>query len=324
MTVRTAVTLPSRRARGCRERDHDREVPPEREAGLGGGMGPERDRGRPRGKPAAHGSAAAMTALAPPRPARSGAVRAAVAVVAAVLARGPRTPEAVVDAVRMAGLLFDPRRVEAVAAAAREQTAAQWRAERSETSRLREEVASLMWFKERLAGVIALCTGRPDGDLLLVGEVLAAADGRLRARGVPMTLRWDRIVTGPTAGGPVDAAGTGGGNTIVPCTSEAGGPAALVLDDQQRSALGGLLLAPLQPAGICLDPACGRPARDRETEDPALPGWIRVEPAGGRDGARWWCSPWCASVALTALAAGAEAPAADGGRSEGGARGGDR
>lgn len=166
--------------------------------------------------------------------------------------------------------------------------------------RLREDVATLGWFKARFDSVLQLCAGKPSDYLMMVSEILAAA-GMPAADGQPLSLTWDGIVMGPSDDTPRE-------NTLVPTTTPFGVQAFLVLDDERRLALGNLLLAGV-PTEECRVLACGLPDGLLDTEDPRARGMIRVDVAGSTDGGSWWCSPACASAAITA--AGNELAAAD-------------
>ncbi|WP_405930354.1 hypothetical protein [Streptomyces sp. NBC_00827] len=226
-----------------------------------------------------------------PTPAPS-PLTAAVGVIKAEMREGDSSALGIAAAEQQAGILFDAVRVEAVASAARDQARAESRAE---IAQLRQEAAALDWFRTRLSAVGQLCAGRLDEDLLQVREILTAADGR-QATGAPLTVMWDQIVMGPSGDTPKE-------NTLVPCTTARGGPAVLVLDDERRLALGGLLLASLHAVEACPMPGCGTSADDLDASDPTVAGWICVQVAGTDGPARWWCSPWCMNGAVTAAAA---------------------
>lgn len=213
---------------------------------------------------------------------------------------GGATALDIAEAEYNAGLLFDPSHAEDIAQAAREQSAAALRAELDE---LREDNASLLHIKAQLDGIRQALVGRPDTDLMLVSEILAAADPRQTVTtSAPLALYWDGVVMGPS--GDTDHE-----NTLVPCTTAHGGPAALVLGDASRLALGGLLLAHPYTGKACPTPGCGTPADELDASDPHVWGWVLVDVAGTESPARWHCTPWCASAAITA--GGAELAAAD-------------
>ncbi|MCZ0996386.1 hypothetical protein O1L44_30030 [Streptomyces noursei] len=111
---------------------------------------------------------------------------------------------------------------------------------RAELNQAREDRQALAWFHARWKAVQRLTEGRPDSDLMLVGEILAATDPA-RTTGAPLPLSWDGLVLGPS--GDTDSE-----NTLVPCTTTSGAQAFLVLDDERRAHLGGLLAAPRTPA----------------------------------------------------------------------------
>jgi hypothetical protein len=225
-------------------------------------------------------------------------VQAATGVIRASIEQGHESPAEIAQAEEDAGILFDPQRAEQIAVAAREQAAAEYRAE---LRQLREGSASLEWFRARLRAVIELCVGRPTADLIAVHEILTAADGRTPTT-APLTFTWNRTVMGPAGDEP-------GEETLVLCTTVRGGPATLVLDDEQRLALGGLLLASLHAAEACTTAGCGLTDAQLDISDPTVWGWIQVRVHGADGPARWWCSSWCVNSAITA--AGVELAAAD-------------
>jgi hypothetical protein len=87
------------------------------------------------------------------------------------MAKGHSTAVEIATAEASAGILFDPQRAEDIRQAAREQAAAEYRAE---LDRLREYTASLEYLKAYLDAVRQLCAGRPDTDLMTVKEILGA------------------------------------------------------------------------------------------------------------------------------------------------------
>jgi hypothetical protein len=226
-------------------------------------------------------------------------VQAATGVITAAMTNGAGTPQEWAQAEEDAGLLFDPQRARDIEAAAREQALAEVDAE---LRHARDAIQSRDWFHERWLALQRLTYGRPDTDLMLVREILAATDPG-RATTAPHSLTWDGLVSGPS--GDVE-----GEHTLVPLTTEHGAQAVLALTDEQRLQLGGKLLATLHTAEVCATPGCGLAADEiDEVDPPALFSWIRIEVLGTEDGPRWWCSPWCASSAMTAAAA--ELAAAD-------------
>ncbi|OSZ56281.1 hypothetical protein OQI_33850 [Streptomyces pharetrae CZA14] len=228
-------------------------------------------------------------------------VQAAAAVIKAEMrADESRTAEDLAQAEQNAGLLFDAAHVEAVRTAAYAQAQAENAAELTQAQADRE---AYEWFHARQRAVAQLCEGRHPQHMLAVAEVLAALDGQ-QPTGAPMALTWDRLVWGPSGDTPNE-------NTLVPCTTARGGAAALVLDDEQRLQLGGLLLATLHSAERCTTPGCGMSADDLDASDPSVAGWICLEVAGAEGGARWWCTPLCANAALAAARAELTDSAAD-------------
>lgn len=231
-------------------------------------------------------------------------VQAAAGVIRASIEQGHTTPAEIAQAAEDAGLLHDPQRSQEIDTAAREQSAAVYRAEIED---LQERLGSQEWFRTRLQAVIALCAGRPDWHMMSVREILTAADvptapATAPATGAPLQLTWNRIVMGPSGDSPHE-------NTLVPCRTSHGSPAALILDDEQRLALGGLLLASLHAAEACQTPSCGLADDQLDVSDPSVWGWIQVRVHGTDSPPRWWCSSWCANSAITAAAA--ELAAAD-------------
>lgn len=229
------------------------------------------------------------------------AVVAAAGLIGPVMEKEGATAREVARAEEQAGLLFDPERAEAIADAAYRLGVDDTKAERAELALLGQDPETLAWFHTRLNTVAALCAGRRPEDLLTVREVLTAADGR-QSSGAPLTITWDGSVTGLTGDTQYE-------DTVVPCTTVRGGPAALVLDDAERLKLGGLLLATLQTAEACQTPGCGMTQEEVDACDPPVSDWILVKVASTDGPARWWCSVWCANSAITA--AGAELAAAD-------------
>ncbi|MEU3346373.1 hypothetical protein ABZ723_15585 [Streptomyces sp. NPDC006700] len=223
-------------------------------------------------------------------------VQAATKVMNAAMENGSATPRELAQAEHDAGLLFDPQRAQDIADNARTQAHLEFAAE---LGHLRQGVATLSHFKDQLDGIRRALSGRPDNDLVFVREVLAAADPQAPF-GAPLPVTWDGIVMGPSDD-------TEGENTLVPLTTSHGGAAALVLDTEQRLALGGWLLAHAHTG--CPTPGCGIDAATVDEADPTMWGWILVQVAGTDTPARWYCNPWCASGAITA--AGAELAAVD-------------
>jgi len=209
-------------------------------------------------------------------------VQAATGVITAAMEHGPGTPCEIAQAEQDAGLLFDPQRAKDIEDAAREQARAEYEAE---LVQLRQDVASLGHFKGQLDGIRALLAGRPDSDLMLVREILAAADSQAPL-GAPLVLTWDGDVRGPSGD-------TENENTLVPCTASHGGPAVLVLDDERRQELAALLdLRVRDIREPCPTPGCGTD-NALDATNPFLFGWSRLEIATLGDGPRWYCSDMC-------------------------------
>ncbi|MEU1474555.1 hypothetical protein [Streptomyces sp. NPDC005760] len=208
-----------------------------------------------------------------------------------------------------AGLLFDPARAEDIASAARAQVRAEYAADIAERGRqlamLSDQNQALRKASENrkksLEAVLHLVEGRPGTDLLTVNEVIQAAGGG-QPTSAPITITWDGLVMGPSGD-------TEGENTLVPCTTARGGPAALVLDDEQRQRLGSLLSLQVRDVNTpCPTAGCGS-EEDLDASDPELFGWSRLEIAALGDGPRWYCSDMCVIDALAR--AGHELAAAD-------------
>lgn len=226
-------------------------------------------------------------------PAATPAGRAVAAVVAAEMSKdAPVTPRDIAAAEVVAGIVFDPERIEAVRTAEREQARAECRAELAQAVHDRETLA---WFHARWRALGRLCEDHHLDDVLKVGEVLTALDDRAPAT-LPLTVRWDGTVADPAGDGP-------GESTLVAGVTARGGPAVLVLDQDQRLRLGGHLLNQVHPAEACCTPLCGTTSDQLAHSDPAVRGWVCLGVAGTEDGPRWWCGPACAQAAMTAAAA---------------------
>ncbi|MFU0241700.1 hypothetical protein ACKI1J_38920 [Streptomyces scabiei] len=218
-------------------------------------------------------------------------VQAATGVITAAMTNGAGTPQEWAQAEEDAGLLFDPQRAKDIAAAADAAARADMRAELNQA---REDRQSLAWFHSRYRAVGQLCAGRHPDHLLTVSEVLTAIDGKLTAGPLPIT--WEGVLVGPQGDGP------GGDRTLLGCTTARGGVAVLALDDEQCTDLAAKLTT-VHPAEACTTPGCGIADGDLDASDPMVWGWIRIDVAGTDDGPRWWCTPGCATAAMTAAAA---------------------
>ncbi|MFJ5156368.1 hypothetical protein ACIQCF_33370 [Streptomyces sp. NPDC088353] len=223
-------------------------------------------------------------------------VQAPTKIMGAAMEHGSATPRDLAQAEHDTGILLDPQRAQDIADSAHTQAHLEFA---TELGRLRQDVATLSHFKHQLDGIRRALSGRPDNDLVFVREILAAADPQAPF-GAPLPVTWDGIVMGPSGD-------TEGENTLVPLTTSHGGKAALLLDTEQRLALGGLLLTHAHTG--CPTPGCGIDAATVDEADPTMSGWILVQVAGTDTPARWYCNPWCASGAITA--AGAELAATD-------------
>lgn len=187
---------------------------------------------------------------------------------------------------------YDAETVEAIAFASHQQAKAE---NAAELAAARQDREATEWFHSRWRAAGRLCEGRDLEHMLTVGEILTALDGQVPTR-APLTVTWDGIVADPAGDRP-------GEDTLVAVTTARGGQAVLVLADDQRLALGGLLLASLHAAEACPMPGCGMGADELDASDPTVSGWICVQIAGTDGPARWWCSPWCMNGAVTAAVA---------------------
>lgn len=240
---------------------------------------------QPPNPPYAVAVAAAQTAPVPPS-----AVQLAAGVIRAAMANDCATAHEIAQAEQDAGILFDPQRAEEIASAARADERGKCAAELTAAAQDRQ---ARDWFHDRWRAVGQLCEGRPLNYMVEVGEVLTALDGRA-PKTLPLTIRWDGSVNGPSGDGP-------GETTLVGGTTARGGRAVLVLDDDQGLQLGDRLLATLHATETCHTPGCGEPnLSPDEADHPAMAGWISVEVAGIKNGPRWWCNPACAYAAITA------------------------
>jgi len=239
------------------------------------------------------------TPCLPPAP----LVRTAEGVIAAAMEHGAATPAEIAQAEADAGIIFDPQRVEEIAAAAAKQAHAEDEAEIAERGR---QVARMAGAQRKVDAVARLLEGRPGTYLLAVAEVAAAAEyGTTPLDAFPMPLTW-HSEDGVDIPGPGDI----GRRAIIRCRSAHGQLAHLVVEGDDRTRLASLVDAEVRvPDAPCPTPGCGA-ADDLDASDPALVGWARVEVAGVDDTtARWYCSAQCVSDALTR--AGAELAAAE-------------
>ncbi|MDX2552573.1 hypothetical protein ACKI1J_42890 [Streptomyces scabiei] len=204
---------------------------------------------------------------------------------------------------------YDALTVEAIAQSARAQERAEMRAELTAAA---EAVETAEWFHTAWLGTAALqagcqavrelCEGRPEHYHVPVTAVLRALDGPCPTEPRPMTLTWDNMVAPPAGDRP-------GEMTLIGCETRFGGRAVLELTEDQRKDLAARLSDTVHPAETCATPGCGLPDDTLNAASPSVWGWIRLDVAGTSDGPRWWCSPPCATAAMTA--AGAELAAAD-------------
>ena len=216
--------------------------------------------------------------------------QAAAAVLDAALAENQEaTGEQLAEAERNAGILFDATSIDAAVAAAVEQTRTEYAAEFAE---VRKQLAVMAGARRQRDAVLRLCEGHRGDDLLLVSVVAAAAEcGTTALDGLPMTLAWTRRAHVPDAH-------TTRKRVVVECTSSYGGRADLVVEGDDRMALGSLLVEEAHDVhATCPTDGCGT-VDDYDASDPALIGWARLEVAGIESGPRWYCSPQCVSAAL--------------------------
>ncbi|MEW2636449.1 hypothetical protein AB0903_33635 [Streptomyces sp. NPDC048389] len=227
-------------------------------------------------------------------------VQAATGVIRASIEQGNGTPAGIAQAEADAGILFDPKRAEQIATAAREQAAAEYRAEIDD---LREENASLRHFKGQLDAVRRVLAGHRGDDAMLVREILTATDGQNPLDGIPWTLAWNGGVGLPDGG-------SRHGRAIVECATSYGARADLVLTGDKRQALAALLDTEIVRDIHAQCPTDGCGAAEAEGASYPLPdGWARLEIAGDADGLRAYCSPMCVSLAFAR--AGEQLAAAD-------------
>lgn len=215
-------------------------------------------------------------------------VQAAAGVITAAMKSGAATPEEWAQAEADAGILVDPKAAEDIAAAAAEQAHAEDQAEIDERGR---QLAAMAGDHRKLTAVVRLLEGRPGTDLLTVAAIAAAAEyGTTPFDHAPMTLTW-------TGRAEVPDAHTTHRQVVVECVSSYGGRAVLVIEGDDRMALGSLLDEESRDVHArCLTDGCGTV----DDYDPALMlGWARLEVAGIEDDRpRWYCSPQCVTAAL--------------------------
>lgn len=205
---------------------------------------------------------------------------------------------------------YDAATVEAIAVQARAQERADMRAELTAAAEAVEtaEYFHALWLSTApvqagCRAVRELCEGRAGHYHLPVSEILRALDGpRSAIEPRSLALAWDGIVAPPAGDRP-------GETTLIGCVTGLGGRAVLELTEDQRHDLVARLAATVYPAEACATPGCGLPDDTLNAASPSVWGWIRLDVAGTQDGPRWWCSPACATAAMTA--AGAELAAAD-------------
>ncbi|MEH0657558.1 hypothetical protein QA860_07380 [Streptomyces stelliscabiei] len=218
----------------------------------------------------------------------------------------PVTPAPQADVART----YDALTVEAIAAEARAQARAEMRVELTAAAEAVEtaEYFHTLWLSTApvqagCQAVRELCEGRPDHYHLSVSAILGALDGpRPAIEPRSLALAWDGIVAPPAGDRP-------GETTLIECETALGGRAVLELTEDQRHDLAARLADTVHPAEACATPGCGLPDDTLNATSPSVSGWIRLDVAGTQDGPRWWCSPACATAAMTA--AGAELAAAD-------------
>jgi len=212
------------------------------------------------------------------------------------------TARQVARAEEEAGLLFDPKRAQAIWDAAYAQAKTEDHAEQQErgkqlavmTDRARRLETELTERKRALAAVLRLCEGRPSTYHLSVGEIFtAASDGSTVLDNIPTTVVWvrDRGIEFPDGGAPQTRA-------VVPCITAYGTRADLVLNGGERQDLASLLGQEVRdPHAKCATDGCGT-VDDYDASDPALFGWSRLQIATLGDEPRWYCCDMCVFDAL--------------------------
>jgi hypothetical protein len=213
-------------------------------------------------------------------------------VLRAAMKNGAATPEELAQAEYDTGILFDAERAQDIAAAAAEQAHAE---DAALVDQARRDAEALAWFHARYKAVQSLLFGRHDTDLMFVREILAALDPQ-RPADAPASLTWSGLVMGPSGD-------TEGERTLVPLNTSFGARAFLTLTDGQRLELASLLAQPLRTGDGCATPGCGMADEDLDASDPTVTGWVLADVAGSSLGARWYCTPLCASAAITAAGA---------------------
>ncbi|MFM9589700.1 hypothetical protein ACKI1J_15755 [Streptomyces scabiei] len=218
----------------------------------------------------------------------------------------PVTPAPEADMART----YDWATVEAIALQARAQERAEMR---DQLTAAVEAVETAEWFhalwlstapvQSGFQAVRELCEGRAGHYHLPVSDILGALDGpRPAVEPRALSLTWGGTVTPPAGDRP-------GETVLIECVTGLGGRAVLELSDEQRQGLAARLADTVHSAEACATPGCGLPDGTLNAAAPSVNGWIRLDVAGTQDGPRWWCSPACATAAMTA--AGAELAAAD-------------
>lgn len=226
----------------------------------------------------------------PVQPSYVDPVQAAAGVLTAAMTNGSATAEELAQAEADAGILFDPRKAQDIAAAAAEQAHAEDEAEIVERGRLLAEMAGA---QRQVEAVCRLIEGRPGWHLLPAAEIAAAVEyAKVPHDGSPpMTLTWSGRAEVPDA----HAAHK---QVVVGCVSSYGGRADLVVEGDARTKLASLLDTEVIRdinAPCRHEAACGT---DGAMDPTDVFGWFHLDVAGVAGGPRWYCSPGCVNAAM--------------------------
>ncbi|MBK3575103.1 hypothetical protein JHN63_15040 [Streptomyces sp. MBT65] len=217
-------------------------------------------------------------------------VGAAAGVLTAAMSNGAATAQELAQAEADAGLLFDPRRAQDIAAASAERAHAEDEAELAERGR---QLAEMAGAHRQVAAVGRLIEGRPGWHLLSVAEIAAAVEYAKTAHdgSPPMTLTW-------TGTAEVPDAHEAHKQVVIACVSSYGGRADLLVEGDARTKLASLLdtgaIRDIN-APCSREPACGT---DGAMDPTDVFGWFHLDVAGLAGGPRWYCSPGCVNAAM--------------------------
>ncbi|MGW1035047.1 hypothetical protein ACWD4Z_23025 [Streptomyces antibioticus] len=231
------------------------------------------------------------TPCLPPAP----LVQTAAGVIAAAIEHGASTPAEIAQAEADAGIIYDPQRVEEIAAAAAEQAHAEDQAEIAERGR---QLARMAGDHRKINAVARLLEARRADTFLPAVDVARAIEwGTTALDAFPMTLTWR-----PEDGVDIPGPGDTGRRAIVPCRSSYGQLAHLVVEGDDRTKLATLVDAEFRDVcAPCPTDGCG----EAETPGASYPlpdGWARLEIAGVDGGLRAYCSPTCVGDAFARAA----------------------